>query len=167
VKRFVLTTALVALGMAPLSLAQAHGDKQPTHSGHSAPTAERHREYKPSEKFAYNKHGRKNFSWSHSHWSEYYHRYCYWASNYGWCFYEPTYACYVPVSNFFEVYPDAAASYAPPVARPTGNITQQQTTVVTAPAAAAAPAPLPEPPSIAIIAPPTAVQQTKVGAGAP
>jgi hypothetical protein len=126
-----------------------------------APTAERHRDYKPSEKFGYGKHGHKTYSWSHSHWSEYYHRYCYYAPSYGWCFYEPTYSCYVPVSHFFEVYPEAAPSYGTPVS-PAPTVTQQ-TTVVTAPAATAA-APVEPPPAIPLVPAPAAVQNTKVGA---
>lgn len=162
-KRFFLTVALAALGFAPLSVALAQGGKAPAHggSGHMAPTAERHRDYKPSEKFGYGKHGYKSYSWTHSHWSEYYHRYCYWASSYGWCFYEPTYSCYVPVSRFFEVYPEAGPAYAAPVSSSPNVV--QQTTVVAAPAA---PVAAPEqPPAIPVIPPPpVAVQKTKVGA---
>jgi hypothetical protein len=128
-----------------------------------APTASRHRDYKPSDKFGYGKHGRKSYQWTHSHWSEYYHRYCYWSPSYGWYFYEPVHEYYLPVSSFFEVYPEAAPTFAAAV---TPNVTQQ-TTVVTAPAAVA-PVAAPEPPPIPRLTPPaTAVQQTKVGAGAP
>jgi hypothetical protein len=130
-----------------------------------APTAARHRDYKPSDKFGYGKHGRKSYQWTHSHWSEYYHRYCYWAPGYGWYFYEPTHEYYLPVSCFFDVYPEAAPTFAAAVTPTrTPNVTQQ-TTVVTAPAT---PVASPEPPPIPVLAPPpTAVQQTKVGAGAP
>jgi hypothetical protein len=166
VKRFLLTVALTALGLAPLSVAHAQGTRQPAHtsgSGHTAPTAGRHKDYKPSEKFGYDKHGHKSYSWSHSHWSEYYHRYCYWAPSYGWCFYEPTYSCYVPVSRFFEVYPEAGTAFAAPVS-PAPTVNQQTTVVATPLAPAAAPAP-PEPPAIPIIPPPAGnVQNTKVGA---
>jgi hypothetical protein len=168
VKRFVLTVALASLAFAPLSVAQAQGGKPSRGgSGHSgpmsdrhAPTNDRHKEYKPSDKFGYGKHGYKSYSWTHSHWSEYYHRYCYYAPSYGWCFYEPTYSCYVPVSRFFEVYPEAGPSYAAPVS-PAPAVTQQ-TTVVAAPAAPVA-APV-APPAIPVIPPPGAVQNTKVGA---
>jgi hypothetical protein len=156
-----LAVAVAVAGLVFLSVPGARAEP-PSHSGsgHHVPTADRHRDYKPSDKFGYDKHGYKSYSWTHSHWSDYYHRYCYYAPTYGWCFYEPTYSCYVPVSKYYDVYPDAARAYSAPVAS-SPNVTQQ-TTVVTAPAA---PAVRPtEPPPIPVIAPrPAAVQNTNVG----
>jgi hypothetical protein len=164
-KRFLLVAAIVVAALLVLSAPHARAEPAARgNSGRNTPTAERHREYKASENFGYSKHGHKTISWTHSHWSDYYHRYCYWAPNHGWCFYEPTYSCYLPVSSFFEVYPEAVRAYAPPVS-PASTVTQQ-TTVVTAPSTPAAARP--EPPPIPIVAPPpAAVQNTKVGAGAP
>ncbi len=105
-------------------------------------------------------------------WSSRYNSYCYWAPNYGWCFYEPSYSCYLPVSYYPEVYPQASLAAAPvspsiPLVSPSPSVVQQTSVVVAGSALPAAD--LPAPPLVAPpIAPaPTAVQQTKVGPGLP
>jgi hypothetical protein len=116
--------------------------------------------FKASKGFDYGKYGFRQQSWTHYRWSNYYRCFCYWAPRYGWCFYEPTYCCYLPISYYCEVYPQCApvttaVSTAPPVI--------QQTTVV---ATTAAPVPdLPTPQGQPTLAAPTAVQKTQVGPG--
>jgi hypothetical protein len=156
-KRFLLTAAVFAASLTVASIAQANGGHNG--SGHHGSSGS-HREYKPSERFGYSKYGMKSFSWSHYRWSDYYRRYCYWTPSYGWYFYEPIHACYLPVSCYREVYPDAPTFSA---SVPTVN---QQTTVVNVPAGPALRASGP-PPIPTVATAPAAVQQTKVGAGLP
>jgi hypothetical protein len=120
--------------------------------------------FKASERFNYGKHGFKAFSWTHRRWSSQYHCYCYWAPSFGWCFFEPIHACYVPLTYFREVYPETVTTVAPVVA-PTPSVIQQ-TTVVTAPPAPVREVPPPAP-APAVVPAPTAVQKTNVGAGGP
>src|SRR5207253_10927577 len=119
--------------------------------------------FKVNERVDYRRPGFKSVSWSHRRWSSYYRSYVYWAPSYGWYFYEPTYSCYLPVSRYSEVYPEAVA--VAPAVSPTPTVIQQ-TTVVTVPPGPAAE--LPTPPLAPEVLPaPIAVQKTKVGAGTP
>jgi hypothetical protein len=164
-KRFFVTAAVAALGFAVLSVTPifaeggSHGG-----SGHHNSGGERHREFRPSERFGYDRHGFRSFSWSHSRWSEYYHRYCYWSPGYGWYFYEPVHSCYLPISCYGEVYPEFTPSLSTPVA--TAPVVTQQTTVVTAPTPPVVGGPQP-PPIPTLPNPAAAVQKTNVGAALP
>ena len=93
------------------------------HGSMSGRRGESEHSFKANERFDYRKHGYQSLSWSRSRWSSSYHCYCYYAPSYGWCFYEPTYSCYLPVSYYPEVYPQAA-----PTVSTTPSVIQQQTT---------------------------------------
>ena len=145
--RFLMTVAVAVVGLTTLAAAQTRAEGHSGRgSGHSSSDESRHesmsgRQFHASRRFDYDKHGYRSLSWTHSYWSSYYGRYCYWAPSYGWCFYEPSYSCYLPVSCYSEVYPEAvAAGPAPAIPSPT---TIQQTTVVVAPSA---PTDVPVPP---------------------
>jgi hypothetical protein len=160
-KRFFLTATLAALGLTVLGVNQTQAGDKGGH-GHRSEMSGRHdgHHYRASSRFGYDRFGYKSFRWTRSYWSSYYRCYCYWAPSYGWCFYEPTYSYYVPVSRFSEVYPEATRTSTPSVV--------QQTTVVTVPSAVTpvpAPGPAVTPPPVPEVGPPapTAVQQTKVG----
>jgi hypothetical protein len=161
-KRFILSAAIAAMVLTGLAFSGAKaGGSSNSGSHHSGRS---HREFKPSERFNYDRHGRRSFSWSRYRWSDYYRGYCYWAPNYGWYFYEPSHCCYLPLSCYSEVYPESVST-APAVLRTSPTVAQQTTVVTVAPAPAIG---QPEPPPIPPVAPPaTAVQQTKVGAGLP
>jgi hypothetical protein len=157
-KRLFLTATLAALGLTLLAVGQTQaGDKGSR--GHRSEMSGRHdgHHFRASSRFGYDRFGYKSFRWTHSYWNSYYRCYTYWAPSYGWCFYEPTYAVYVPVTRFYEVYPEATHTSTPSVV--------QQTTVVNVPSGgpAVTPAPVPAPgPEVGPPAP-AAVQQTKVG----
>jgi hypothetical protein len=160
-KRFLCTVAVVAASLAVASVAQARPEGSRGGSGHHGSNGS-YREYKPSEHFGYGKYGMKSFSWSHYRWSEYYRRYCYWSPGYGWYFYEPIHACYLPVSYYTQVYPEAAPTLT--ASAPTVN---QQTTVVNIPGGPGVRSAEPPPIPTVAVPPAAAVQQTKVGAGIP
>jgi hypothetical protein len=167
VKRFFLAASAAALGFAMLSFSQAQADgpsrgshRQSGGSSQAGPMGG-HREFKPSERFGYDRHGFKSYSWTHKRWSDYYYRYCYYAPSYGWCFYEPIHSCYLPISYYGEVYPESVPTLNSYSSAPT---IQQQTTVVNVPSGPGVS--LPEPPPIPRVAP-AAVQKTNVGAGVP
>ena len=192
--RFLMTVAVAAVGLTTLAAAQTRAEgRSGRGSDHSFGGESRHesmggRQFRASRRFDYGRHGYRSLSWTHSYWSSYYGCYCYWAPSYGWCFYEPSYSCYLPVSYYFEVYPEVvSAGPAPVIPAPT---TIQQTTVVVAPPASggrARPAagvsrpdggpadqrgdgvgpPADLPPAPPVVSAPTAVQKTKVGAGGP
>lgn len=153
-KRFFVAAALVAGLTLFVGQTWAGGSSSHHESEHS---------FRANERFDYHRHGFKSFSYSHYRWSNDYHRYIYWAPSYGWCFYEPTYSYYVPVSYYHEVY-SSAPTVAPTVI-PTPPVVQQ-TTVVTAPPSASVPVPPPPPPP-PVVPGPTAVQKTNVGVGMP
>lgn len=163
--RFLMTVAVAVVGLTTLAVAQTRAEGRTGRgSGHSSIGASHHesmsgRHYRASRRFDYGKYGHRSFSWSHSYFSSYYGCYCYWAPSYGWCFYEPSYSCYLPVSCYYDVYPEAvSAGPAPVIPAPT---TIQQTTVVVAPST---PVDAPLPPPVPV---PTTVQQTKVVVASP
>ena len=190
--RFLMTVAVAVVGLTTLAVAQTRAEGHSgRESGRSYGGESRHEsrsgyQYHASRRFDYGRHGYRSFSWTHSYFSSYYGCSCYWAPSYGWCFYEPSYSCYVPVSYYSEVYPEVVPSGpAPVIPAPT---TIQQTTVVVAPSAPAIvpdlpPAPAPTavqqtkvvvaspptdlPPAPSVVSGPTAVQKTKVGAVGP
>jgi hypothetical protein len=166
-KRFFITATLVAVGLTLLANQTWAGGNSGNGSGRPS-NGSNHREsehsFRTNERFDFNRHGFKSFSWSHYRWSNDYHRYIYWGSSYGWCFYEPSYGYYVPVSHYSEVYPTAptvapTSIPAPPVV--------QQTTVVTAPTGSSGVLPPPPPPAEVGPPAPTAVQKTNVGNSKP
>jgi len=166
-KRSFSATVLATLGAVLILGGQswANGPKS-NHSGgghHSSMNrrGEPGHSFKASERFDYGKHGFGHQSWTHYRWSNYYRCFCFWAPRYGWCFYEPTYCCYLPISYYCEVYPQFAPVTTPVSTSPS---VIQQTTVV-APTAAPVPdlpTPPPGPPALPA---PMAVQKTKVGPG--
>jgi hypothetical protein len=173
-KRFLMTAMVAALGLSVLNVTSTWAAGQtregtgktttgPSHFGAtSGHRGEFSHSFRASERFNYGRYGFKGLSWSHYCWSSYYRCYFYWAPSYGWCFYEPSHACYLPFSYYREVYPETA-----PVVTTTPSVVQQ-TTVVTVPPAPAVDLPSPPPPPPAPVAPaPVAVQKTKVGAGVP
>ncbi len=188
--RFLMTVAVAAVGLITLGAAETRAEgRSGRGSGHPYSGESRHesmsgRQFHASRRFDYDKHGYRSFSWTHSYWSSYYGCYCYWAPSYGWCFYESSNSCYVPVSCYFEVYPEFVSAGPAPVIPPPTVI--QQTTVVVARVSdrrPSPPAPAPTavqqtkvvvaspptdlPPAPPVVPVPTAVQQTKVGAGGP
>ncbi len=174
-KRFLMTVAVAAVALATLAVqqtrAQGHSERGPEHfsSGSSHHGSMSDHQFRASRRFDYGRHGYRSLSWTHSYWSNYYRCNCYWAPTYGWCFYEPSYSCYVPVSRYFEVYPEAVSVGSAPVIPPPTAI-QQTTVVVGSPTQAAVPVVPPAPAAVPVVPPapaPTAVQQTKVGAGGP
>jgi hypothetical protein len=157
---FIKTFAMVAVMVAAAqSQADGHGGRGvggPGHgSMHSWHDSFSH-SFKPSGHFNYGKYGYRSFPWTKYGWSSRFNSYCYWAPNYGWCFYEPTYSCYLPISYYQEVYPQAVLTAAPTV----GPAVIQQTDVVLAGPPAPVNVPVPVAPA------PAVVQQTKVLAGA-
>jgi len=192
-KSFLLSVAVAVVGLTGLAVSQAQADGHfGRGSSHSYDNdrhneSRREHEFRADHRFDFSRHGYRSFSWTHRRWSDYYSCYCYFAPSYGWCFYEPSYSYYVPVSRYFEVYPEAHRTEPPPVfSTPTAI---QQTTVVavsgtptTVPFTPSAPTPtavqqtkvvVPGGPSgelvpaPSVVPAPTAVQQTKVAAGAP
>jgi hypothetical protein len=154
-KAALATVALTLLGVAQTWAAGPRGQSSSHHGSISGSHGDRH-SFRASTRFDYRSHGFRSLSWSHYRWSNYYHCYCYYTPKFGWCFYEPTYSYYVPISYFSEVYPQSA-----PVVSPTPSVIQQ-TTVVTVPPTAAPE--LPTPPSTPVVpTAPTAVQKTQVG----
>ena len=135
--RFLMTVAVAAVGLATLAVAETRAEgRTDRESGHSYRGESRHEsrsghQYHASRRFDYGRHGYRSFSWTHSYFSSYYGCSCYWAPSYGWCFYEPSYSCYVPVSYYFQVYPEFVSAGPAPVIPPPTTI--QQTTVVVAP----------------------------------
>jgi hypothetical protein len=166
VKRFLLTVTVATVGLTILAASQTQA-AGPSGSAFGHMRSMSGHSFKPNHRFDYRRYGYRHFSWSRYHWSNYYRRYCYWAPSYGWCFYEPSYSCYLPLSCFSQVYPEAATAVAPAIS--TSPSVVQQTTVVTVPPVPAAPAVSePPPPPVPPMAPaPAAVQQTKVGSGLP
>jgi hypothetical protein len=158
--RFLLSVAVAALGLTSLAVSQSqaegHFGRGSSHSSGSDGRYEsrREHEFRADRRFEYSRHGFQSFSWTHRRWSDYYRCYCYWSPSYGWCFYEPSFSYYVPVSHYFEVYPEAVRTEPAPVFPPPTAI--QQTTVVVG---SGTPATVPVPPRPLA---PTAVQQTKV-----
>jgi hypothetical protein len=164
-KRFFLTTTVATVGLALCLVAQTRAGSHPGNgSGHPSGSAnhtssmsDRHGEhghtFRANERFDYRRHGFKSLSWTRYGWSNFYRCYCYWAPRYGWCFYEPSYASYLPVSFYHDVYPEAAPIVSPVVSSTPAVI--QQTTVVTAPPVPAADVP-PPPPAPPITPAPTA-----------
>jgi hypothetical protein len=164
--RFFLSVAVAALGLITLAVSQTQADEHfgrgssRSHGDEGRYESRREHEFRGDRRFDYGRHGYQSFSWSHRRWSDYYRCYCYYSPSYGWCFYEPTFSYYVPVSHYFEVYPQADRTEPAPVFPPPTAI--QQTTVIVG---SNTPATVPIVPSAPI---PTAVQQTKViAAGGP
>ncbi len=175
-KRFLLSAAVAAVGLALLTVTQA-GAAGPSSKGSGRPSGGFshtgsmrgfhggfNHGFKPNGRFGYGRHGFRSLSWTHYRWNSYYHRYFYWAPSYGWCFYEPTYGYYLPLSFYREVYPEAVTPEIAPLS-PAPSVVQQ-TTVVNTPAPVVGPAapPVAEPP---LPPAPAAVQQTHVGHGGP
>jgi hypothetical protein len=155
--RLFCTAAVAALGLATFVASAAageHGRSESQHYGFGRYRSYGGHEFRPSNRFDYGRYGYRSFSWTHSRWSDYYHCYCYWAPGYGWCFYEPHYSYYLPVSSYFDVYPEVTRTGPAPVLAPPTAI-QQTSVVVGAPTLPSVPVPP--------VAPvPTTVQQTKV-----
>lgn len=151
-KRFLMTVASAVVGLATLAVAQTraegHHGRGSEHSGYGASDSGSRsaHSYRPSQRFDYGRYGYRSVSWTHSTWSSYYGCSCYWVPSYGWCFYEPSYTYFMPVSRYFEVYPEAVRVGAVPVIPAPTTI--QQTSVIVG---SGAPVPVP-----------TAVQQTRV-----
>jgi hypothetical protein len=171
-KRFFVTPTLAAVALSLFVVAQTwaggpsgNGSSrqggEPSHHGSMSGRSESGHSFRASERFDYHSYGYRSYSWTHSRWSNDYRCYIYWAPRYGWCFYEPTYTCYVPVTYYGQVYPQSA-----PIVAPSAPVIQQQTTVVTAPSAPTTSLPVP-PPGPSVQPPPVAVQKTKVETGAP
>lgn len=174
--RLLFTTTFAALGLTLIAAAQTQaagpGSGHPSagpsrHSTMNGRHGEFNHSFRANGRFDYGRHGFRSLSWSKYGWSSRYHTYCYWAPSYGWCFYEPTYSCYLPVSYYPEVYPQASFATAPgPVLTTAPSVVQQTSVVLGGPAVA--PVDVPGP----IVAPPVTpapgvVQQTKVGPGVP
>jgi hypothetical protein len=161
--RFIITAVVAAFGLTTFGVTQTFAtdrDGGHMHRGMSERGSREGHSFHASDRFDYGRHGFRSFSYSHYRWSSYYHCYCYYAPSYGWCFYEPCYSCYVSVSRYFEVYPEATHEGPPPVfTAPT--IQQQQTTVVVG--SPTTPGPVPVAPVAPVAPAPTALQQTKVG----
>ena len=158
--RFLMTVAVAVVGLTTLAVAQTRAEGHSGRgSGRSSSGESRHesmsgRQFHASRRFDYGKYGYRSLSWTHSYFSGYYGCSCYWAPSYGWCFYEPSCSCYLPVSYYFQVYPEVVPPGPAPVIPPPTTI--QQTTVVVGPSAPADVPVLPPAPA------PTAVQQTNV-----
>jgi hypothetical protein len=180
-KRLLFTTTFAALGLAlianqsqaasPMGHGSGHSTGSLNHGMNGRHDTFRH-SFKANSRFDYGRFGYKSLHWTRYGWSSRYNNYCYWAPNFGWCFYEPTYSCYLPISYYRDVYPEASfstapvAPVAPAVVASTPSVVQQTSVVVGGPAIPTADVPpLPLAPPIAPA--PTAVQQTKVGAGLP
>jgi hypothetical protein len=160
-KRFFVTAMVTAVAVTLLAVSQTQAAGHSSSGSNHSSMGNHRSHYKPSERFHYDRHGYKSLSWSRYYWNSHYRCYCYWAPSYGWCFYEPTYSCYVPVTYFRQVYPEAPATVAPTVTPPV----VQQTTVVNVPSVAPAlPTPPPAPTAVVPAGP---IQQTKVGTVAP
>lgn len=134
------------------SMNSQHGSMNSQHGSMNSQHGTFNHSFKASGRFDYGRHGFKSLSWTKYGWSNRYNSYCYWAPNYGWCFYEPTYSCYLPVSYYQEVYPQAVLTAAP-------TVVQQTDVILSAPPV---PVNVPEP----VVPAPNVVQQTKVLAGA-
>jgi hypothetical protein len=174
--RFLMSASVAVVGLALLTVSPAPAASSGGHSHKGvARSQQRHghgsgHHFKANRRFAYGKYGFRSLSWSRYRWSKDYGCYVYWAPRLrSWCFYEPTFRYYVPVSNYREVYPEAPAVEAAPVIK-TPSVVQQTTVVVTLPPAVAPvapPAPVLEGPPEAPIAPaapaPKVIQNTKVG----
>ena len=181
--RSTLATGIAALGLTLFAVAgvradghnnhgsghqQGSGNRQGVTSGHRG--EERH-SFRANGRFEYGRHGFKSLGWTRYGWSDRYRTYCYWEPRYGWCFYEPTYASYVPIGYFQEVYPEAVLTTAPAVpvreiVREGPTVIQKTSVVVGAPAGPAVG--LPIPPLAPPVAPaPGVLQQTRVNAGVP
>jgi hypothetical protein len=159
-KRCFSTTVVATLGAVLVLAAQGWADGRGSHpSGNSGHQASMRRGepghfYKANERFDYRKHGFGAQSWTHYRWSNYYRCFCFWAPKYGWCFYEPSYSRYLPISYYPEVYPQFAPPVTPPLS-PSPSVVQQ-TTVVAAPAAPVADLPTPPPgPPRCLLRPPS------------
>jgi hypothetical protein len=167
--RFFLSVAVAALGLITFAVSQTQAEG---HFGRGSSRSHdegryesrREHEFRADRRFEYSRHGYRSFSWTHRRWSDYYRCYFYWSPSYGWCFYEPSFSYYVPVSHYFEVYPEAVRTEPAPVFPPPTAI--QQTTVIVG---SGTPATVPVPPRSdellpppSVVPSPTAVQQTKV-----
>lgn len=180
-RRSLFATAFAALGLvlvATQTQAAVPTGRGPSHrsgsfshaiSGHHGQFSH---SFRANGRFDYGRYGYRSLHWTRYGWSSRYNNYCYWAPNYGWCFYEPTYSCYLPISYYRQVYPEASFSTAAvpapvPVVTPSPSVVQQTSVVVGGPAIPTADVPAPPllPPPVTPA--PTAVQQTKVGPGLP
>ena len=143
----LLMTTFAALGLAFFAANQTRaGGPSGNGSGHqsggsnhqgamSGRQGERGHSFRANERFDFGRHGFRSLSWSRYGWSDRYHSYLYWAPNYGWCFYEPTYSYYLPVAYYPEVYPQASLTAAPevipsPVLTTASPVIQRTTVVV-------------------------------------
>ncbi len=170
-KRFITNVTVATVGLAlfaiPAFAGRPSGHDSGRSSGHdsgrSGSSNSMHRDFNHSfranEHFDYRKHGFKSIDWTHYRWSDFYRCYCYYCPRFGWCFYEPTYSCYLPVTYYSQVYPQSA-----PVAPSSPSVIQQTTVVNVQPSGVPD---LPTPPLSAPVPAPTAVQKTNVAAGAP
>jgi hypothetical protein len=180
-KRFLFTTTFAALGVTLIAAQSQAAGNPGSGSGRSSGgfshtlsgrSGEFNHSFRASRHFDYGRFGYKSLHWTRYGWSSRYNSYCYWAPRYGWCFYEPTYSCYLPISYFPEVYPQAGFTTTPvastlPVVSPSSSVVQQTSVVVGGPAVATADVPAPPLAAPTITPAPTAVQQTKVGPGIP
>ncbi len=181
--RLLLSTTIAALGLTLFVTTQiqangpqGNGSGHPTAgSNHQGTMSGRRGEFghsfKANERFDYRRHGFRSLSWTRYGWSDRYHNYLYWAPGYGWCFYEPTYTSYLPITYYPEVYPEARFTAAPeaipgPVVSAAPSVIQQTTVALAAPVAPAVDLPTP-PLAPQVASAPIAVQKTKVGAGVP
>lgn len=154
--RFIFTKAFAILTVAMLGVqaqADGHGNKGmgPGRGSMNSQHGNFTHSFKANGRFDYGRHGFRSLSWTKYGWSNRFNSYCYWAPNYGWCFYEPTYSCYLPISYYPEVYPQAVLTTAPAVV-------QQTEVVLSTP-------PVPVTTAAPIAPAPAIVQQTKVLAG--
>jgi hypothetical protein len=181
--RSTLATTIAAFGLTMFATAQIQADghnnngaAHRTGSGARLGVTSGHRgevghSFRANGRFEYGRHGFKSLSWTRYGWSDRYRTYCYWEPRYGWCFYEPTYSCYLPIGYYREVYPQAVLTAAPEVpvreiVRQSPAVVQQTSVIVGAPAGPAVD--LPIPPVGPPVGPnPGALQQTRVNAGVP
>jgi hypothetical protein len=180
-RRLLFATTFAALGVAlvatqtqaavPISHRSGHPSGGSGHVMNGHHDTFRH-SFRANSRFDYGRFGYRSLHWTRYGWSHRYNNYCYWAPNFGWCFYEPTYACYLPISYYPQVYPEAsfstAAAPAPvPVVTSSPAVVQQTSVVVGGPAIPTADVPAPPLVAPPVAPPATAVQQTKVGPGLP
>ena len=176
--RLMLTVGVAAMGLALLVVPQTRADGHRGGSyggyrygsGHHFDYRFPSHGYHASHRFGYERYGYRSLSYSSYRWSYDHRCFIYWAPSYRcWFFYEPSYSYYVPVTYYRQVYTEAPASVA--VVPPAPSVVQQTTVVVppTTPVGPSAPVAEEAPPApvAPVPPPPTAVQNTKVGPGAP
>jgi hypothetical protein len=173
-KRFLMIATLAAVGLTQFAATQASAGGGFSHgrSYYGSHNEYRGHHFRASERFGYSRYGFRSFSYTHYRWSDTYRCYFYYAPSYGWCFYEPSYNFYVPITYFNQVYPESVSVITPTVIPTPTVVQQQQTTVVnvqnergpSVPVAVPAPVPTPVPGPSAVPPPPVAQQKTNVEA---